>query len=273
VKLDQMTIGELEDWLRGMSWQQVEKVLPELREDPRRGVHNLGRRWHTKIEDKKKEIFRWENLCRRERELREKGYRYVAGTDEAGRGPLAGPVVAAAVILPEDKPLCGLDDSKKLTPRQRRELFREITSSALAWSVGSSSPAYIDATDILQATRKAMEQALAKLSLLPDYLLVDALHLPGVALPQEGIEGGDGKCACIAAASVVAKVTRDTWMEEWDRQYPGYGFARHKGYPTPEHVQALMKLGPCPLHRRSFEPLASLFPCKSIAGREVGEDG
>lgn len=118
-----------------------------------------------------------------------------------------------------------------------------------------------------------MEKALEKLPVRPDYLLVDALHLPDVDLPQEGIEGGDGKCACIAAASVVAKVTRDAWMEGWDRQYPGYGFARHKGYPTPEHLEALTKLGPCPLHRRSFQPLAELFPVKGIAGGEVGEDG
>lgn len=273
MRLDQLTIGELEAWLRGLTWQQVEEILPRLQEDPRRGVKDLGRRWLAKIEKKRKKMHRWQDLCRREGELRANGYRYVAGIDEAGRGPLAGPVVAAAVILPVDKPLLGLDDSKKLTSRQRQELYREITKAALAWSVGYSSPQYIDATDILQATRRAMEKALEKLPVRPDYLLVDALHLPDVDLPQEGIEGGDGKCACIAAASVVAKVTRDAWMEGWDRQYPGYGFARHKGYPTPEHLEALTKLGPCPLHRRSFQPLAELFPVKGIAGGEVGEDG
>ncbi|HHY37002.1 MAG TPA: ribonuclease HII [Firmicutes bacterium] len=268
-----MTVGELEDWLRGLNWQQVEEILPQLQKDPRRGVHNLAWHWQRKIEEKRQGMLRWQELCRREGELREKGYRYVAGIDEAGRGPLAGPVAAAAVILPPDTHLWGLDDSKKLTPRQRRELYREITAKALAWSVGASSPQDIDATDILQATRKAMAEALARLPLPPDYLLIDALQLPGVALPQEGIVGGDGKCACIAAASVIAKVTRDSWMEEWDRRYPGYGFARHKGYPTPEHLEALAKLGPCPLHRRSFQPLATLFPDRNIAGGEVGEDG
>ncbi len=255
-----MSLKELRNWLGEMSWREIEGILPELGQDPRQGVQSLIKSWRMRLNRREKEVAKWKNLCQRENQLKEKGFRHVAGIDEAGRGPLAGPVVAAAVILEIDKPLWGLDDSKRISPRQREELYRQITSSAIAWAVASSGPEYIDATNILQATRMAMSKAYNKLIVPPDYLLLDAIHLPCIKIPQEGIIGGDGKCACIAAASVVAKVTRDRWMKKWDQQYPGYGFANHKGYPTPEHLKALTRLGPTPIHRLSFQPLADLCP-------------
>lgn len=251
-----MTLAELKTWLRGLSLLEIERVLPQLRQDPRKGVENLIKSYEIKLDRRKREIASWEELCRYEKSLRKKGFRHVVGIDEAGRGPLAGPVVAAAVILPPDQPLWGLDDAKKLSSGQREALYKEITSTAVAWSVASCGPKYIDATNILKATKAAMGKAIDKLAVSPDYLLLDAIKLPHIGIPQRGVVGGDGKCACIAAASIVAKVTRDNWMKTMDQQYPGYGFAKHKGYPTLEHRQALAKLGPSPIHRLSFRPLA-----------------
>lgn len=190
-----------------------------------------------------------------------RGARAVAGLDEAGRGPLAGPVVAAAVILDPGRPIPGVADSKTLSPARREHLFGEIHRTARAVGVGFASHAEIDRVNILQATLRAMTRAVANLSAgagaapgqgVPDYLLIDALRLPDVALPQEGIVRGDGRSVSIAAASIVAKVTRDRLMVAIDRRYPGYGFAIHKGYPTAAHRRAIDRLGPCPVHRRSF---------------------
>jgi len=181
-----------------------------------------------------------------------RGARAVAGVDEAGRGPLAGPVVAAAVILDPDRPVRGVADSKTLSPARRERLFGEIHERARAVGVGIVSHGEIDRINILQATLRAMTRAVEELTAAPDYLLIDALTLPAVALPQEGIVRGDGRSVSIAAASIVAKVTRDRLMADLDRAYPGYGFAVHKGYPTAAHRSALARLGPCPVHRRSF---------------------
>lgn len=271
MKFSHLTISQIEDWLRTSFWKEIEAALPQVKADPRKGVRLLGERWEQRIALAKEAWQRWDDLCRRERELVRQGWRYVAGVDEAGRGPLAGPVVAAAVILPKDASLLGLDDSKRLSAQQRVDLYEQITSCAVAWAVGSAGPEYIDAAGILQATRKAMAEAIQGLSINPDYLLLDAVELPGCKVSQECIIGGDRKCACIAAASVVAKVTRDRWMEEWDKEFPGYGFARHKGYPTREHLAALARLGPCPLHRRSFQPLATLFPFEGKRAARGGE--
>jgi len=189
----------------------------------------------------------------------------VAGMDEAGRGPLAGPVVAAAVILPPGLIIPGLDDSKKLTPARREELAALVKARAVAWALGVVEVEYIDREGILAATYRAMQQALAGLSLRPSYLLVDGGVLPGVGLPQWGVVRGDCLCCSVAAASVLAKVHRDAIMLEMDARYPGYGFARHKGYATRVHWEALARLGPSPCHRLSF--LSSRYP----AGREEGE--
>ena len=176
----------------------------------------------------------------------------LCGIDEAGRGPLAGPVAAGAVILPADHDLLYLNDSKKVTPKRRDALYDEIRKEAVSWSVILVDPARIDEINILQATYEAMREAVASLAVRPQLLLNDAVTIPGTDLPQIPVIKGDAKCLSIAAASILAKVTRDRYMIEMDEKYPGYGFASHKGYGTREHIEAIRKLGPCPIHRRSF---------------------
>ncbi|MDP2728578.1 MAG: ribonuclease HII, partial [Dehalococcoidia bacterium] len=185
-----------------------------------------------------------------------RGYRHVAGIDEVGRGPLAGPVAAAAVVLP---PVSGsfyhrVRDSKLLTPAQRERLCPEIQGHALAWATACVSSEEIDRIGIEPATKKAMIEAVGRLSIKPDFLLVDAVKLPSLGLSQKSIIKGDSTCLSIAAASIVAKVYRDHLMEEADKEHPGYGFARHKGYSTAEHLAQMRRLRLCPLHRRSFAP-------------------
>ncbi len=195
-----------------------------------------------------------------EDEFQRLGFRRIAGVDEAGRGPLAGPVVAAAVMLPGDFDCSGLDDSKRLSPRTREKLYARIHSLALGVGVGLVEPARIDATDIRRASLEAMHIAYARLisrGLQPDLILVDGRDLFPLAADAPPVEmkavvGGDGKCRTVAAASVVAKVYRDRLMIEYHARWPGYGFDRHKGYPTRFHLEALGRLGPCPIHRRSF---------------------
>ena len=186
---------------------------------------------------------------------------FICGIDEAGRGPLAGPVAAGAAILPKDCQILYLNDSKKLSESRREELFLEIKEKAIAWSVGIVGPERIDEINILQATYEAMRQAIAALPVQPDLLLNDpvpqvllndAVTIPGVAIPQVPIIKGDAKSVSIAAASILAKVTRDHMMEEYDKDYPEYGFAKHKGYGTPAHITALKEFGPTPIHRRTF---------------------
>ena len=176
----------------------------------------------------------------------------ICGIDEAGRGPLAGPVAAGAVILPKDCRILYLNDSKKLTPARRDVLFDEIREKAVAFSIGISSPERIDEINILQATYEAMRKAVAGLSVPPDLLLNDAVTIPEVQIRQVPIVKGDAKSVSIAAASILAKVTRDRMMEEYDAMWPEYGFAKHKGYGTAQHIAALKEYGPCPIHRRSF---------------------
>jgi ribonuclease HII len=181
----------------------------------------------------------------------------VAGLDEAGRGPLAGPVVAAAVMLRPDRVIRGLDDSKRLKPEERARLFEEIERRAKAVGVGIIDAATIDRVNILEATRLAMQEALKHLGLEPDLVLTDWVELGGLSCPQRNLIRGDQRSASVAAASIVAKVTRDRIMEEADREFPQYGFGRHKGYPTEEHRLLLAKHGPCPLHRRCFRGVMS----------------
>lgn len=176
----------------------------------------------------------------------------ICGIDEAGRGPLAGPVAAGACILPADHDILYINDSKRLTPKRRDELFEEIRKDALAWHVALIGPERIDEINILQATYEAMREAIAALRPEPHAIVADAVTIPGVEIPQIGIVKGDAKCASIAAASILAKVTRDRLMEEYDARYPEYGFASHKGYGTKAHIDALREYGPCPIHRRTF---------------------
>jgi ribonuclease HII len=194
-------------------------------------------------------------LRKLEHDLRLEGYARIAGVDEVGMGPLAGPVFACAVILPPGARLRGLDDSKKLPRALRERLAEEIASLALDLGVGWVSVEEIDALNIYRAGLEAMRRAVAALSAPPDVLVVDSRRVPGVDCRQESLHKGDGRVAAIAAASVVAKVRRDAHMAELDHLYPGYGFARHSGYSTREHFAALRSLGPCPAHRRSFEPV------------------
>ena len=177
---------------------------------------------------------------------------YVAGIDEAGRGPLAGPVVAAAVILPKDIFLPFLNDSKKVTEKRRDVLFDEIKQNAIAYGIGIASNTLIDEINILQATYEAMREAINALEKTPDVLLVDAVHIPDINIRQVGIVKGDAKSVNIAAASILAKVTRDRIMAEYDKIYPEYGFASNKGYGTATHIAALKEVGPCAIHRKSF---------------------
>jgi len=195
-------------------------------------------------------------LCssRFERAARKLGWTRIAGLDEAGRGALFGPVVAAAVILNPKRRIVGLDDSKKLTAERRGELAERIREHALAWAVAEIDAQRIDAWNIYQASRQAMTAALEQLSIRPDYLLIDAMQLD-VLIEQKSLIKGDAKSVSIAAASILAKTHRDTRMEEWDAVYPQYGLAQHKGYGTPEHLEALRQHGPTPLHRYSFAPV------------------
>jgi ribonuclease HII len=195
-------------------------------------------------------------LCssRFERAARQLGWTRIAGIDEAGRGALFGPVVAAAVILNPKRRIVGLDDSKKILPERRGELAERIREHALAWSVAEVDASRIDAWNIYQASRQAMTAALQQLSIMPDYLLIDAMHLD-VLIEQKSLIKGDARSVSIAAASILAKTYRDARMNEWDTVYSGYGLAQHKGYSTPEHLEALKRLGPTPLHRNSFAPV------------------
>ncbi len=183
----------------------------------------------------------------------------VAGVDEAGRGPLAGDVVAAAVILDPARPIAGLADSKQLSERKREQLYQQICQRALAWGVGRADVAEIDSLNILHASMLAMHRAVRALQPQPHKVLVDGNRLPRWDYPSEAIVKGDASVQVIGAASILAKVVRDRYMLQLEQRYPGYGFARHKGYPTAVHLQALQALGPCPQHRRSFRPVARLL--------------
>ncbi len=205
------------------------------------------------------------------------GYHAIAGLDEAGRGCLAGPVVAAAVILPLDEEhlpcFVGVRDSKQMTAQQRERLYTVIMQEALAVGVGIGSVELIDERNILQATKHAMRSALTQLALAPDALLLDALLLPDIPLPQRSIIKGDARCLSIAAASIIAKVTRDHLMLELHERYPAYGFARHKGYGTEVHLAALQAHGATPHHRRSFAPVRELFGLFSSAQENTNAQG
>ena len=201
---------------------------------------------------KRRDEQRLKNLLRRERELWAAGRERIAGVDEAGMGPLAGPVVAAAVIFPPGKGLCGVHDSKQLSAAQRLERNEEIRRHALAYAVVRVEVGEIDTLNIYRAGLEAMRRAVLELALEPDHVLVDARRIPGVQAPQEVVIKGDSKCHAIAAASILAKTERDALMCRYDAEFPGYDFAAHKGYATSAHREAIRKLGPSPIHRRSF---------------------
>ncbi|WP_257458747.1 ribonuclease HII [Archangium lipolyticum] len=231
-------------------------LLEALEADPRQGAKTLVRRIRSRQGKNRAEGQRLRHLLRFESELWEQGHTHIAGVDEAGRGPLAGPVVAAAAILPKGWRLEGLDDSKKIADEARRdELAEAIKQGAVAWAVGQADAEEIDRLNIRRASLLAMHRAVEALGIRPDYVLLDAFTIPECTLPQRGIIKGDALSLSIAAASVLAKTTRDRLMRELDARYPGYGLAEHKGYPTASHVQAIRDKGVLPIHRRSFAPV------------------
>ena len=245
------SITEIKEKIRDASLQEISDILNVYAADTRDGVRKLIAAAQKKMDAFEKEKVRIYEMEEFERQNEEKGY--ICGIDEVGRGPLAGPVVAGAVILPPNCDILYLNDSKQLSEKKREELYDIIMEKAIAVGIGAATPARIDEINILQADYEAMAQAVGKLTVKPDVLLIDAVHIPQLeAYEQISIIKGDAKSVSIAAASIVAKVTRDRLMKELDAQYPAYGFAQNKGYGSAEHIAALKKYGPCPLHRRSF---------------------
>lgn len=248
------TIKEIEEYLEEKDINNLnKKLIKQLMKDKRSGVHKLARRYERQIQKNKLIKDKWISLNKREKELREAGFNYIAGIDEAGRGPLAGPVVAAAVVLDPQKPILGLDDSKNLTENKREELYDVIHNKACSIGIGIINNKMIDKINILQATFKAMQAAIDNLNKSPDYILVDGnREIPDIDIRQETIIDGDCLVNAIAAASIIAKVYRDRLIGEYHNTYPEYGFDRNKGYGTREHIEALRKHGPTSIHRYSF---------------------
>jgi ribonuclease HII len=229
------------------------QLLRKLQRDPRLGAQKLFRMLGKRAEEQRKERLRLEAMLHFERLLWKQGIVHIAGVDEVGMGPLAGPVVAAAVVFPSSVEIGGIDDSKALDHETRVRLEVEIRKQAVAVGIGLVEVEEIDRLNIYHAGLRAMQLALAKLGVVPQHVLVDSRTIPGVTQPQSSFDKGDGINFSIASASIVAKVFRDQLMTELDATYPGYGFASHKGYATQEHQNAIRELGPCPIHRKSFD--------------------
>lgn len=244
------TIQEIKKELEAADDKMLPLLLSEYESDERNGVQKLIVSYRKKEEKLKEELIRLENM--KEYEKQYGNLLYICGIDEAGRGPLAGPVVAGAVILPKDCNILYLNDSKKLSAKKREELYDEIMEKAISAEVGIIGPERIDEINILQATYEAMRQAISKLSVPPEILLNDAVTIPQVNITQVPIIKGDAKSVSIAAASIIAKVTRDRIMVEYDKKMPEYGFASNKGYGSGAHIEAIKKYGPSPIHRKTF---------------------
>lgn len=244
------TVTAIRDELMQASKEEINMLLEEYRSDERQGVQNLIKKFLREQEKLEAEQARLEGMKVFEKKY--ESFSYIAGIDEAGRGPLAGPVVAGAVILPRNCSILYLNDSKQVSAKKRDVLYEEIRDKALSYGIGIVSPERIDEINILQATYEAMRLAIDEMALSPDLLLVDAVTIPNVSTRQIGIVKGDAKSVSIAAASILAKVTRDRMMVEYSGKYPEYGFDRHKGYGSQAHVDAIRKYGPCPIHRKTF---------------------
>ena len=244
------SIKEIDSRLKMAEDAEREQLMKVYAPDDRAGVQKLLEKYRKQ---KEKLLAEKERLAKmRQYEEKYADHAFICGIDEAGRGPLAGPVVAGAVILPKDCEILYLNDSKKLSAAKREELYDEIMEKAVAAAVGMASPARIDEINILQATYEAMREAISKLAVEPGILLNDAVTIPEMIIPQVPIIKGDAKSVSIAAASILAKVTRDRLMVEYDRVMPEYGFAGHKGYGSKEHIEAIKKYGPTPIHRKTF---------------------
>ena len=244
------SINEIKEILKNTDVTDLSEFIQQYNTDERSGVKKLVLKAEKEIEAYNKEVARTENLKFFENKYSD--YNYICGIDEVGRGPLAGPVVAGAVILPKDCDILYINDSKKLTAAKREELFQIIMEKAVSAKTALVSSQYIDEVNILQATYEAMRKAIAALDVQPDILLNDAVNIPMVNIKQVPIIKGDAKSISIGAASIIAKVTRDAMMVEYDKIYPEYDFASNKGYGSAKHIEALKKYGPCPIHRRSF---------------------
>ena len=246
------SISEIKEILSNSPMETLPEQMKQFEEDSRKGVQNLLTSFRKKYEKHLQELARLEEILTYERGCWEAGYELVAGIDEVGRGPLAGPVVAAAVILPKECKIEGVNDSKKLSAKKREELYDVILEKAVSYGIGIVSNERIDEINILQATYEAMRDALSQLSPRAEYILADAVTIPMVSTPQQGIIKGDAKSMSIGAASIIAKVYRDRLMEAYEDVYPGYGFAANKGYGSAEHIEGIKKLGITPLHRKTF---------------------
>ena len=246
------SIREIKAELENADKDTRESLLELCKKDTRKGVLKLVEKYEKQKAAMAEELERLKKMHEFEDKYSE--YEYIAGIDEAGRGPLAGPVVAASVILPKDCEILYLNDSKQLSAKRRDELFDEIKQKAIAYGIGIVSQGRIDDINILQATYEAMREAIGRMSEKqnPDLLLVDAVHIPDVDIKQVGMVKGDAKSVSIAAASILAKVTRDRFMVEMDKLYPEYGFASHKGYGSKSHIEAIKKYGASPIHRQTF---------------------
>ena len=243
-------IGTIKDELKAALDSELPSFITEYQTDERAGVIKLVAQAKKRLHDLELEMERIEQLKVYEKKYDTCGY--ICGIDEVGRGPLAGPVVAGAVILPKDCKILYINDSKKLSAKKREELYNVIMEQAVAVGIGMASPQRIDEINILQATYEAMRMAIGNLKVQPDLLLNDAVTIPEVEIPQVPIITGDAKSVSIAAASIIAKVTRDRLMVEYDKVLPGYDFASNKGYGTKKHIEGLKELGPSPIHRRTF---------------------
>ncbi|KYD08231.1 ribonuclease HII [Heyndrickxia sporothermodurans] len=229
-------------------------LIKILEVDERKGVQNLLKQWYRQQELKENYRKKFNQMMKYEIDIKQQGFKYIAGIDEVGRGPLAGPVIAAAVILPDDFYLEGLNDSKQLSEKKRDEFYTIIMKEAVAVGTGVISAQEIDEVNIYEATKKAMIAAINDLQTMPDYCLIDAMKLT-IPFPQTSIIKGDASSVSIAAASIVAKVTRDRLMKRYAQEYPNYLFDKNMGYGTNEHLQAIQKYGPCPIHRKTFAPI------------------
>jgi ribonuclease HII len=253
--ISRMSVSELRERFVERGRALPAECEEALRCDPRSGARAVYEAVLRRRRENRAEGQRLRHLLRWETALRERGVARIAGVDEAGMAPLAGPVVAAAVILPAEFRARGIDDSKLVDRADRERLAAEIKAAAVCWAVGIAAVEEIDSINIYRAGLLAMRRAVEGLATCPEHLLIDARRLPELAIPQDAIIHGDALSLTIAAASILAKTTRDALMAELDGRFPGYGFARHKGYPTAEHFAALERLGACPIHRRSFAPI------------------
>lgn len=251
------SIKEIKEALKDIHSREDER-LSIWAEDARSGVQLALNQWERKMLKLEKEKALLKELSIFENEAKAEGYRLIAGIDEVGRGPLAGPVVAAAVILPENCELLGVNDSKQLSLKRREELYEQIQTHAVAIGIGVVDHEEIDKINIYQASKKAMTIAVEDLEFMPDYLLIDAMELE-LKLPQKKLIKGDARSVSIAAASIVAKVCRDRLMEDYAKMFPGYGFEKNAGYGTKEHLEGIKKVGICPIHRKTFAPIKDFY--------------